>query len=76
MTSLPLYCAPSPSLWGDTRTLSLPCFYLNKPFLYVLSHLLLSCVSNNKLYTCIYSFCLHGKNIFFTGGEDQGKISF
>ena len=25
----------------------------------VLSHLLLCCVSNNKLYTCIHSFCLH-----------------
>ena len=41
---------------------SLPCIYLllNKPFLWVLSHH----VSNNKLCTCIYSFCLSEKCIF------------
>ena len=53
----------SPSLAADNHTLSLPCFYLNKPFPYMLSHLLLCYVSNYKFFTCIYSLCLHGKNI-------------
>ena len=38
--------------------------HLNELFLYALSHLLLRFVSNNKLCTCIYSFCLHDKCIF------------
>ena len=56
-----LLCSPSLGVVGDTLTLSLPCFYLNKPFLDVLTHLLLCYVSNNKFYT------------FFTGGKDLGK---
>ena len=62
-----------PSLAGKTHALSLPCFYLNKPFLSVLSHLLLCEVSNYKFYTCIYSFCLHGKNIGHWGQRSREK---
>ena len=57
----------------DTHTLSLwVCIsalllsQLNKPFLYVLPYLFCY-VSNNKLCTCIDSFCLHDKSIFHWG---------
>ena len=60
------------SLWVCISALLLS--QLNKPFLYVLSHLLLCYVSNNKLCTCIYSFCLHEKCIF-NWGKIQEKIA-
>ena len=63
---------PTPLLSGCA---SLPCFGLNKLFLCVLSHLLLCCVSNNKLCTCFYSFCLLEKCIF-QWGQEPGKICF
>ena len=46
-----------------------------KPFLCVLSHLLLGSAPNNKPCTCIYSFCLREKCIF-TEDNDPGKNSF
>ena len=49
------------SLWVCISALLLP--QLNKPLLYMLSHLLF-CVSNNKLCTCIYGFCLCDKHTF------------
>ena len=50
--------------------------HLNTLFLCFLSHLLLYYVSNNKLCTCIYSFCLCDKCIFSVGAKIQGKIAF
>ena len=52
----------------------LPCFYLNKLFFCVLSSL--SCVSNNKLCTCLYSLCLLGECIFFQGGLEPVELCF
>ena len=64
----------------DVHTLSLQlCIFalflsqLNKQFLYVLSHLLLCCVSNNKLCTCIYHFYLCDKCIFHWGQRSREK---
>ena len=61
----------------DTHTLSLwVCIsalllsQLNKPFLYVLPYLFCY-VSNNKLCTCIDSFCLHDKSIFHWGQRSR-----
>ena len=39
----------------------------------LLSHLLLCYVSNNKLCTCIYSFCLCDKCIFHWGQRSREK---
>ena len=49
----------------------LPCFCL-----WVLSLLFLCCVSDNKLCTCIYSFCLCDKGTFFTGDKYPGENNF
>ena len=68
-TSLPCFSLgrmPTPLLSGCA---SLPGFGSTRSFS-VFSHLLLSCVSNNKLCTCLfvclffYSFCLLGKCSF------------
>ena len=43
-------------------------------FLCLLSYLL-CCVSNSKLCTCFYSFCLHEKCIFHWGQEPGGVVA-
>ena len=64
----------------DTHSLSLQvCVsalllsYLRNHFS-VLSHLLLLCVSNNKLCTCICNFCLHDKCILHWGQRSPEKL--
>ena len=71
-----------PSSLGRTPTAflsgcaSLPCFCLNYTlFLCVLLHLLLRYVSNNKLCTCFYSFCLLEKCIFHWGKGPGGLVA-
>lgn len=70
LCSAPLGVSPHPLSPG---VLPLPCFCLNKPFLSVLAHLCY--ISNNKLCTYIYGFCLCDKCVFHWG-KDPGKIGF
>ena len=64
---------------GDAHTLSgcasLPCFCLSRAnhFCVLSPHLLLCSVSNNKLCTCLYSFCLCDKCIFHWGQRAREK---
>ena len=55
---------------------SLPCFYLNKPFLCILSPT--CCYAMYLIINLVPAFTSSASmiNVFFTGGRDPGKLSF
>ena len=66
---LPREAAHSLSLWVCISAL-----LLSYQFLFVLSHLLCY-ISNDKLYTCIYSLYVCDKRIFSLRAKIQGKLA-
>ena len=73
-----LYCIPPhqqghPPHFSPGVHLCLASILTDKSFLYVLSHLLLCYISNNKLCICIHSFCLREKCIFQWGQRSREK---